>query len=375
MFDWHLYAILVLLLAGVWIGAAGIVFLTRPERPQNRWLAAMLFAEGAAWVANALWLAATDPSLHRALVMADWTAWLLVPIFYLLFLRTLPSPLARPLRHPIGLTGIIGVGGGFQLALLLFRDRFYVGVQTGHLGAHFEAVTGPGFQVFVYFFAAVCFYAFLVALSAWRRAPVGSMQRSQAGAYALAFGIRDVSIVAFAFYGIVRRLLEVDPHPIAGTTWAIQAAIFVALLAYGILRTQLFSIDLKIKWTISRGTLVAIFLGMFFVVTVTAENFLTDRYGWAVGGVAAGLLLFALNPLVRLAERVSNAALPGVAETPMYRELRRKEIYRATLEEMFADGAVTAKERRTLIRLQEQLGLTAAIAQQIELDILAMPPE
>lgn len=45
-----------------------------------------------------------------------------------------------------------------------------------------------------------------------------------------------------------------------------------------------------------------------------AQTFLTDVYGFVVGGVAAGLLLFAIHPLQRVAERVADAAMPGVRD-------------------------------------------------------------
>lgn len=138
------------------------------------------------------------------------------------------------------------------------------------------------------------------------------------------------------------------------------------LLAYAIVRHQLFDIDLKIKWTISRGTLVGIFLAVFFVGTVMAENFLTDRYGWAVGGVSAGLLLFALTPLQRLADQVSTFAMPHVHDSADYRSLRMRSIYQAAVTSALRDGHVSDEERDLLATLADELGLSAGEARSLE---------
>lgn len=58
-----------------------------------------------------------------------------------------------------------------------------------------------------------------------------------------------------------------------------------------------------------------------------------------------------------------NAAMPTVEDNSAYRDKRKQEIYAEV-------GRITAKERRTLIRLQEQLGLDASIAQTIEVGVL-----
>jgi hypothetical protein len=45
-------------------------------------------------------------------------------------------------------------------------------------------------------------------------------------------------------------------------------------------------------------------------------------------------------------------------------------VYEAALEELLADGALTAKERRTLLRLQRELQLDAAMAVRVEERVL-----
>ena len=88
--------------------------------------------------------------------------------------------------------------------------------------------------------------------------------------------------------------------------------------------------------------------------------------GWAVGGIAAGLLLFAIARLQRLGDRIANAALPKVPDTAAYRDNRARELYAAAWDAAMKDSNVSEKERDVLSTLQEKLGLTPTEALAIE---------
>jgi hypothetical protein len=139
----------------------------------------------------------------------------------------------------------------------------------------------------------------------------------------------------------------------------------VLVLAYGILRTQLFGLDVKVKWTISRGTLAAIFIGVFFVVTQVAQNYL-QQYGVLAGGVAAGLLLFAVTPLQRVAERVANVAMPGTKSVPEMSQGERASAYKQAALAAWRDGSVSRDERFMLDEMRAALGLPDDVAMRLE---------
>jgi hypothetical protein len=138
------------------------------------------------------------------------------------------------------------------------------------------------------------------------------------------------------------------------------------LVAYGLVRHHIFDIDVKLKWTIGSGTLAGFFLAVFFVVAQLVQNALGEVYGWLVGGIAAGLLLFALSPLQRLAEQVAHAALPGAKPIAAMNRDERLLVYRDTARVVWADGAIDRNERAMLDRLRETLGLTREEASVIE---------
>lgn len=138
------------------------------------------------------------------------------------------------------------------------------------------------------------------------------------------------------------------------------------LLAYAIVRHQLFDIDLKIKWGISRGTLAGIFIAVFFVASEGAEELFSTALGPLWGILGAGLLVFAISPLQRLTERVADAAMPRVKDDPEYRLVRKREVYKAALESALMDGMVTERERSVLATLADELGLSAREALDLE---------
>lgn len=138
----------------------------------------------------------------------------------------------------------------------------------------------------------------------------------------------------------------------------------MALLAWAILRTQLFDIDVKLRWTVKQSTVAAAFVAVFFTVEQTTQNVL-GQYGPAFGIAAAALLLFAIAPLQRVAERFARAAVP--APRPLEAS-ERASIYRDSVAQAWADGSLDRSERLMLDRLRERLGLTRDEASRIESD-------
>lgn len=138
------------------------------------------------------------------------------------------------------------------------------------------------------------------------------------------------------------------------------------LVTYALLRHRLFEIDVKIKWGIKRGTLAAIFLAVFFVVAQVAQTYLTGEYGLVLGGISAGLLLFALAPLQRFAERVADAAMPGVKSVNELTHPERLALYREQARAAWADGVLDKSERNLLDNLRTRLGLSEEEAHRLE---------
>ncbi|MGQ0536476.1 MAG: hypothetical protein ACT4PT_10430 [Methanobacteriota archaeon] len=83
------------------------------------------------------------------------------------------------------------------------------------------------------------------------------------------------------------------------------------VLTYAILRHQLLGLDVKVRFAISKSTIAAVFIAVFFVASEAAQQFFGERSGSQyLGIVAAGALVFAIAPLSRLAERVAYQLVP-----------------------------------------------------------------
>ncbi len=361
-----------------WIAAAAI-YLASPRSTTNRLLALALLVEGAHIGAyNALrLLVATQPLNASAARAVEWAFLTPAALLYLAFLSTVQCPLTRPLDRPVFRKVLVVLAGAWILAWPLLSPRL--------LQAAVLPRDVPGLGDGLWFigdrpisdgvnglYMVVLLFGFAVAWSAYRATREGTASRSRARAYLRAFGLRDA--VAVSAYVIFSTSHFVD-WPFWAGVWAslappIVAIVFVLLLGYGILKTQLFDIDLKVKWTLEKGTVAAVFVAVFFVVSEGAQVlFAGFAESEILGVLAAGALVFILSPLQRLAGRLGDVAMPGVEDTEAYRQERKREVYQASVEELLADGKITTKERRMLGRLQDELGLQGGEASRIEADV------
>lgn len=217
------------------------------------------------------------------------------------------------------------------------------------------------------------FFALIASLHAWWGATGAA--RTRAGVFAIAFGLRDIcwSIVYLgAVYLIwIGEYYVVDPDA-SGAVYVIYAMgslLAVPLIAYGILRTQLFDIDLRIRRTIKQSTLAAIFVTVFYLASETAERLLSSELGGVIGLLASAIVVFFLVPLQQFAERIASMAMPNTQDTPEYAAYRKMQVYEAAFDEA-RQGGISDKERVLLDHLRESLGIAPADAQALENDLL-----
>lgn len=354
-----------------WLVAA-FVYGARPRRPQNRLLAASLalFASFTFLLTTAR-LVLVDYADVRAAYVVSLLASTWALVLYVLFLGTIDVPASRWVRTRMGRALVVVYGAGLSVVVLGGGDALVGNPSYApHLSTWIFEETALTLVAGTFPIVLAFLYGVVVAVAAYRRARTATLRR-QAKAYATAFVLRDA---------LTSMLVLLVAPRIRGEDLAMTLSVFVGqpfidllffvLLGYGILQTHLFDIELRLKWTIRQGTLAAIFVAAFFVVSESAQQAFQGRIGPYLGIVAAGLLVFALAPLQRVAERVANVAMPHVEDTHAYRLERRKEIYRAALESAARDGVVTDRERDVLATLQEQLDLTATDALALEREVL-----
>jgi len=218
---------------------------------------------------------------------------------------------------------------------------------------------------------ALFVFAFGASLRVWSVSTGAARKRARI--FAIAFGIRDVCW-GFLYATQVWELWvgSYDPVFTGIPAWffvyPLGTFAAVPLIAYGILRTQLFDIDLRIRWTIKQSTLAAAVVALVYALSEGASRLLSNELGNVAGLLGAAVVVFFLAPLQRFAERVATVAMPNTHDTPEYAAFRKLQVYEAAVADALP-GGVSGKERALLRRLQDSLGISAADAAAIEREL------
>ncbi len=177
---------------------------------------------------------------------------------------------------------------------------------------------------------------------------------------------------AMALTGMVLALLAPNHASDLGPLGLARLA-GVAVLAYTIVRHQLFDLDVKVRFAVRQSTIAAVFIAVFFAVSEGAAAFFESRTGSTFTGiVAAALLVFFLAPVQRLAERVSTAAVPlqDGPERPLGAVLDDAgAVYRDLVSQAWRDGSLSHDEAELLDAARRRLSISAEKAQAIEADV------
>jgi hypothetical protein len=140
------------------------------------------------------------------------------------------------------------------------------------------------------------------------------------------------------------------------------------IATYALVRFGLFDLDVRIKRTLHRVVVAALFVLVFFAVSEGAESLL-GRAGRVYGVLTAAVLALLLTPLERFADRVADAAMPHVASTNELTRHERRALYRDLARSALESGRVSADERRLLAVAQRHLGLRTEDTQEIESEL------
>lgn len=87
------------------------------------------------------------------------------------------------------------------------------------------------------------------------------------------------------------------------------------------------------------------------------------------GGLATGLLLFAVAPLQRVSERIADRVMPGVKPVHQMSRDEKASFYRRQILFAWADGRITSDERQMLDFARESLDLSRKGAEALEREI------
>lgn len=357
------------LLAGAGLLAtllAALVLRTDATRAANRRLALVLGAETLfllTLLVSQLAFGGEDQQ-PRWLEAASFGAIASVSASYLLLLAIVDTPLTRPFRHPWALRALAAA------VLALLASAYVFGTPAGHEENPMTLVNGVLGTLAIVGAGA---FGIVATASAYRRTTPGTPARQRARVLLAAFVTRDAMWILTTGGGVY--FSNAGQQDLGDFFWGYGAAVvvlaYVPLLTYGILRTQLFDIDLKLKVGIRRSTVVTLALVVVLAAAKVAEFYLNKTYGFIAGGVAAGVMLVLTPRLNKLGDKVASSAMPKVSDAPAYVQFRKLEVYKAALEAAHEGGEPTPKERGTLERLRAKLGISESDAAALEADLRA----
>jgi hypothetical protein len=369
MFQVHPIGILALVAVAMCWGFAVVLYRTGAPGSMARMLSALLLVEGITLVSTGyIDLFLGEPLREHRLypawfkfeeivhTLGDCAMLALYPPF---LAAALKSKLTTPFASRQARIGLAVASTALFLAVLMTPLKF-------------------GATLLYLSLSVLFFYALVAAIHSWHTAKVG-IARTRAGIFALAFGFRDIcwSFVYGAAIWMIwfDEYLVVDPDVSAAPVYVVYAlgTLFaVPLIAYGILRTQLFDIDLRIRWTIKQSTVAAIFIAVFYLVSEGADRLLSSEFGNVLGLLASALVVFFMAPLQHFAERVASAAMPRTQDTPEYAAFRKLQVYESALiEALEYGGGISEKERALLNHLRDSLNVSPQDAEAMERDLKA----
>lgn len=128
----------------------------------------------------------------------------------------------------------------------------------------------------------------------------------------------------------------------------------VVLVAYAILRLQYLDLDIKVRFGLSKGTVAGVVVAVVFVVSEGAQSLFGEDKQW-LGLVVGGLVVFAIAPLQRAADRLAERAVPTTR--PQAGRNAAEEIYWEAVQAASRDGRVTTREELHLARIADRLGI------------------
>jgi hypothetical protein len=352
-----------------WAFALYILVVAPPTRGA-RFLVAMLVADGFAVITSYFNLNYVNPFLESLglpavpSVMHQVSDWVIVAIYLPFIGMTLSSPLVKPLKIPL-------------VSRLILVSCLGIAVLLPFLPEDVRRLFNTPFYIVI---CVALAWGFVAALHSWHIAK-SPAERERAKAFTIAFGVRDVvwtisfGILLAVYYGWTDISWEELPkHPSAyfwlSLMYQTAVLIYVPLVAYGVLRVQLFDIDLRIKRGLRRGTVAAAFVAVFFVISELAGNYLSDKFGTVIGILGTGTLIFFLEPIQRAAERFSDAAMPNTVATPEYETYRKLQVYDSAIRAALEDGHISKRQRRVLDSMIDSMGIDRTVARRMEEDTM-----
>ncbi|HEV8359382.1 MAG TPA: serine/threonine-protein kinase [Candidatus Thermoplasmatota archaeon] len=129
----------------------------------------------------------------------------------------------------------------------------------------------------------------------------------------------------------------------------------VAIIVYGIVRYQLFDIDVRVKHGATAGAALLAGAGLAAAAYALLQGAAAPP---AAGAVALVVAAAAFLPALRMAYRLADRLAPGVSADGEHLYLRKLEVYRASVEAALREGKQPGADDADLREQRRKLGLS-----------------
>lgn len=330
------------------------------RKPSRAWQAARL-ALAVGWLGVA-WLYTSNKELYNA---SDGP----LKVFF-----NLPTAVYATLALLVALQCLRSPPGQRRDALLIFVTGFalqpaYFGVQR--IGETIPVPDGAAFVAYANLVVVALTLALLVimvvvvARVATRRSQDNLRRHARHLLLLLACAAATGAVIEWGLAGLPHGYFA-TAHAAANAAWELA---FAAMVAYGILRYCLFSLDPRFARLVREGGTGALLASIFFLAEQTLQQFVAQSMpaasmGWVVVTFGSGAIVaVTLSPVHHACGRLAQRVACGARGSTAFLQ-RSIDIYRAAFMAATQDGVVTARERRALHRLADTLGLPS---QEIQL--------
>lgn len=252
---------------------------------------------------------------------------LVEPLLLVLLAASGQAPVDGSLPHYKGRV-MLGLAAGLFAVLIIMVTAVTTGPGQGWKGSATEGVE--------------LLFGVLAAGTAWlvlHGCPPGA-ERFATRAFA--------AIVLVGFIGCLAPLMP--DETVAIGPYGILRTIGAVLLVLAVVKDGVLGVPLP-RLVVRRGALAGGALAVLFVVAQVAQNFFSAEFGLYVGGIFAGIFVFAASPVQRAIERLSQkgSAVGSRSATAGYK---------AALRAAMRDGTLTQREERHLAEVATALGIS-----------------
>ena len=208
---------------------------------------------------------------------------------------------------------------------------------------------------------------FIVSLFGLKTAST-RLAREKMRAFVLAFGIRDIAWASVYLADATGWINSAGRDAVVSQVYAGSTLLYIPIVAYGILKVQLLDIEIRLQSTVRNTVLASAFIAVFYLISESANNFISNQLGDILGFVVCAVLAVFLAPLHRWADRFAEKLVSADTRSPDYESNRGLQIYTAAVEEAMAYGEINRGQLALLDRLKESLNISANDARKLELD-------